>query len=47
MGFVQFPASDTDPAKSGPGVAQHLAHTYKEYLAVFENVYISTIMDSH
>ncbi|KAJ7323670.1 hypothetical protein DFH08DRAFT_969216 [Mycena albidolilacea] len=46
IGFAQFPASDTEPAKSGPGVAQHLAHAYKEYLAVFENVYFSTIMDS-
>ncbi|KAJ7274552.1 hypothetical protein B0H12DRAFT_1228260 [Mycena haematopus] len=46
MGFVQFAASDTEPAKSGPGVAQHLAHVYKEYLAVFDNVYVNTIMDS-
>ncbi|KAJ7821928.1 hypothetical protein B0H14DRAFT_2256995, partial [Mycena olivaceomarginata] len=46
MGFVQFPASDTEPAKSGPGVAQHLAHAYKDYLAAFDNVYISTVMDS-
>jgi hypothetical protein len=46
MGFVQFPASDTELAKSGPGVAQHLAHAYKEYLAAFDNVYVSTVMDS-
>ncbi|KAJ7158919.1 hypothetical protein C8R46DRAFT_404752 [Mycena filopes] len=46
MGFVQFPGTDTEPAKSGPGVAQHLAHAYKEYLAAFDNVYISTVMDS-
>ncbi|KAJ6577233.1 hypothetical protein B0H19DRAFT_1019558 [Mycena capillaripes] len=45
MGFVQFPASETEPAKSGPGVAQHLAHAYKEYLAAFDNVYVSTVMD--
>ncbi|KAJ6607365.1 hypothetical protein B0H10DRAFT_2072011 [Mycena sp. CBHHK59/15] len=46
MGFVQFPASDTEPAKSGPGVAQHLAYVYKEYLAAFDNVYVATVMDS-
>ncbi|KAJ7773049.1 hypothetical protein B0H16DRAFT_1363068 [Mycena metata] len=46
MGFVQFPGTDTEPAKSGPGVAQHLAHAYKEYLAAFDNVYVSTVMDS-
>ncbi|KAJ7494586.1 hypothetical protein B0H11DRAFT_2002483 [Mycena galericulata] len=45
MGFVQFPASDTEPAKSGPGVAQHLAHVYKEYLAAFDTVYVTTVMD--
>lgn len=46
MGFVQFPASDSEPAKSGPGVAQQLAHAYKEYLAAFDNVYLSTVMES-
>jgi hypothetical protein len=46
MGFVSFPASDTEPAKSGPGVAQHLAHVYKEYVAAFDSVYINTVMDS-
>ncbi|KAJ7674180.1 hypothetical protein B0H17DRAFT_161762 [Mycena rosella] len=46
MGFVSFPASDTEPAKSGPGVAQHLAHVYKEYLAGFDHVYVSTVMES-
>ncbi|KAJ7052513.1 hypothetical protein C8F01DRAFT_1375908 [Mycena amicta] len=45
MGFVQFPASDSEPAKSGPGVAQQLAHAYKEYLAAFDNVYINTVME--
>ncbi|KAF7360366.1 Kinase-like protein [Mycena venus] len=46
MGFIQFPASGTEPAKSGPGVAQHLAHVYKEYLAAFDHIYISALMDS-
>ncbi|KAF7362459.1 ARID domain-containing protein [Mycena venus] len=43
MGFVQFPPFRTEPAKSGPGVAQHLAHVYKEYLAAFDNVYVSAM----
>nr|GAT60914.1 predicted protein [Mycena chlorophos] len=46
MGFVQFSGSDSEPAKSGPGVAQQLAHAYKEYLAAFDNVYLSTVMES-
>ncbi|KAK7032988.1 ARID domain-containing protein [Favolaschia claudopus] len=46
MGFVQFTATDTEPAKSGPGVAQHLAHAYKEYLAAFDNVYVNTVLES-
>ncbi|KAJ7104308.1 hypothetical protein B0H15DRAFT_809422 [Mycena belliarum] len=46
MGFVSFPASETEPAKAGPGVAQHLAHVYKEYLMQFDNVYVSTVMES-
>ncbi|KAJ7838639.1 hypothetical protein B0H14DRAFT_1082912 [Mycena olivaceomarginata] len=47
MGFVQFPQCLRYGArKVGSRVAQHLAHAYKEYLAVFENVYVSTIMDS-
>jgi hypothetical protein len=46
MGFVQFPGSDSEPAKSGPAAAQHLAHVYKEYLAAFDNVYVNTVMQS-
>lgn len=46
MGFVKFLGSDTEPAKSGPGVAQHLAHVYKEYLAAFDHVYVTTVMES-
>jgi hypothetical protein len=40
MGFVQFPGSESEPATSGPGVAQKLAHVYKEYLAGFEETYV-------
>ncbi|KAF8072116.1 hypothetical protein FPV67DRAFT_1411823 [Lyophyllum atratum] len=46
MGFVQFPGTDTEPAKSGPGVAQRLAQVYKEYLAGFDQVYINSVIDS-
>jgi uncharacterized protein YlxP (DUF503 family) len=46
MGFVSFPANDSEPAKSGPGVAQHLAHVYKEYLYAFDNIYIQAVIES-
>lgn len=46
MGFVQFPGSDTEPAKSGPGVAQRLAQVYKEYLLGFDQVYINSVIES-
>jgi hypothetical protein len=46
MGFVQFPGSDSEPAKSGPGVAQHLAHVYKQYLSVFDNFYTQSVLES-
>ncbi|KAL6307584.1 hypothetical protein BKA93DRAFT_82616 [Sparassis latifolia] len=40
LGFVQFPASNSEPAKSGPGVAQHLEHVYKQYLHAFDSTYL-------
>jgi hypothetical protein len=43
MGFVQFPASDTEPAKAGPGVAQQLQHLYTECLATFDNIYVASV----
>ncbi|THU84421.1 hypothetical protein K435DRAFT_404144 [Dendrothele bispora CBS 962.96] len=40
MGFVQFPGGHpNDLPKSGPAIAQQLAHVYKEYLAAFDTVY--------
>ncbi|GBE88522.1 hypothetical protein SCP_1303380 [Sparassis crispa] len=33
LGFVQFPASNSEPAKSGPGVAQHVEDVYEQYLS--------------
>lgn len=42
MGFVNFPGSDHEPAKSGPAVAQNLAHVYREYLLELEHAYVRT-----
>ena len=41
MGFVQFHKTENEPAKSGPGVAQQLAHLYKEYLSQFNGFYVT------
>ena len=46
MGFVSFPASENEPATSGPGVAQRLAQVYKEYVAGFDQVYINSVAES-
>lgn len=43
MGLVQFPGTDTEPAKSGPGIAQQLAHVYKEHLQAFETMIVLTV----
>ena len=45
MGFVQFHRTENEPAKSGPGVAQQLAHIYKEYLFQFDGFYVSQTQD--
>jgi hypothetical protein len=44
MGFVQFPGTDTEPAKSGPGVAQQLQHLHKEYLSQFDQIYVHSVL---
>ena len=44
MGFVQFPGTDTEPAKSGPGVAQQLQHLHTEYLAQFDQIYVRSVL---
>jgi hypothetical protein len=44
MGFVQFPGTDTESAKSGPGVAQQLQHIYTEYLAQFDKIYMTSVL---
>jgi len=43
MGLVQFPGTEAEPAKSGPGTAQQLAHIYKEHLQSFETSYVLTM----
>lgn len=44
MGFVQFPGTDTEPAKSGPGVAQQLQHIHSEYLLQFDKIYVHSVL---
>ncbi|THH26990.1 hypothetical protein EUX98_g7197 [Antrodiella citrinella] len=44
LGFVNFPGTDTEPARAGPGVAQHLQHVYKEFLAAFDSMYIGSMI---
>jgi hypothetical protein len=46
MGFVQFPGTDTEPAKSGPVIAQQLEHIYRQYLASFDRAYVANVLDS-
>lgn len=46
MGFVQFPGTETEPAKCGPVTAAQLEHLYKEYLASFDRAYIANVLDS-
>ncbi|KAF8962699.1 hypothetical protein BDZ97DRAFT_1702163, partial [Flammula alnicola] len=45
LGFVQFPGSDSEPAKSGPGVAQQLHHIYKLYLQLFDTWYTTQAIE--
>jgi hypothetical protein len=42
LGYIQFPGTETEPPKSGPQVAQHLEHIYKEYLSLFDTIYIAS-----
>lgn len=46
MGFVNFPGSETEPARAGPGLAQRLAQVYGEYLAAFDQAYINSVMEA-
>lgn len=44
MGFVQFPGSGTEPAKSGPAAAQQLHHLHQEYLEQFDKIYVQSVL---
>ncbi len=46
LGYVQFPGSETEPAKSGPATAHQLEQIYKDHLSHFDTVYVTTVLDS-
>jgi hypothetical protein len=41
LGFMQFPGSDTEPARSGPVIGQQIQNCYKTQIAPFDHVYIT------
>ncbi|KAG8213208.1 hypothetical protein J3R82DRAFT_11673 [Butyriboletus roseoflavus] len=43
LGIIQFPGTDSEPARCGPGIAQQLQHTYEQCLQHFEHAYILTV----
>lgn len=43
LGFVQFPGNESEPGRSGPGIAQQLQNTYDQYLQHFESAYVLTV----
>lgn len=43
IGFVQIAGSDTEPAKSGPVVAQHIRNVYRQFLVGFDNMFLQSI----
>ncbi|RDB26854.1 hypothetical protein Hypma_005328 [Hypsizygus marmoreus] len=43
MGFVNFPATNMAPGKSGPVVAQRLTQVYEKYVWPFDQVYINAV----
>ena len=45
MGYVQFPGTDTEPAKCGPVIAQQLEHIYRQFLSAFDRIYIANVLD--
>jgi len=46
LDFVQFHATDGEPARSGPGTAHQLAQIYQAMLQDFDNWYISQIFEN-
>jgi len=47
MRFVGFPGTNTQPARSGPGVSPQLQRTYTEYPAEFDKVYVHSILQKN
>ncbi|KAI9066119.1 hypothetical protein FKP32DRAFT_1566498, partial [Trametes sanguinea] len=47
LGFVNIPASDTEPAKAGPAFAHRLASIYKEFLLDFDKQYYLSMLKKH
>ncbi|KAL0057757.1 hypothetical protein AAF712_015587 [Marasmius tenuissimus] len=47
MGCVQLPGTPTEPPKSGPGVADRVAHVYKSYLAEFDRIYMNSVQNEY
>ncbi|KAJ3019430.1 hypothetical protein NUW54_g92 [Trametes sanguinea] len=47
LGFVNIPASDTEPAKAGPAFAHRLASIYKEFLLDFDKQYYLSMVKKH
>ncbi|KAI0749853.1 hypothetical protein C8Q80DRAFT_1164314 [Daedaleopsis nitida] len=43
LGFVNFPGTDTEPARAGPALAAHLEHIYKEFLLEFDQQYMKQL----
>ena len=43
LGYIQFPGSATEPARSGPGISQQLQHLYSVYLEQFEKIYVHSV----
>ncbi|KIJ66758.1 hypothetical protein HYDPIDRAFT_85937, partial [Hydnomerulius pinastri MD-312] len=46
LGFVQTPATPTEPAKSSPEIAAHLERAYKDRLQQFDYLYVSSVIES-
>ncbi|KAI9568642.1 hypothetical protein HD554DRAFT_2021859 [Boletus coccyginus] len=47
LGFIQLPRNDSEPARSGPGIAQQLQNIYDQCLQLFESAYILTVKNRH
>ncbi|KAF9234617.1 hypothetical protein BU15DRAFT_9305, partial [Melanogaster broomeanus] len=46
LGFVQIPATATEPARSSPEIAVHLERAYKDRLQQFDYLYVSSVIET-